>query len=182
MSRLSPIDPSAFSPEEHAAYEELGRVPHNPRGPTAIWSRNPLLAKAALPLGNYLRFESKLSADLRELAILTTARQLNSQNEWSSHRPLAEKAGLEPSVLDDIAHRRKPKFSSALHEIVYDVAAELASTHDLRDATYRKAVNVLGERRLIDIITTVGFYTMLSLLLRSTRAPLPDGVVPPLPE
>ena len=181
MSRLSSVDRNAFTAEELKVYEQVAAVRQNPHGPTAIWSRSPLLAQAALPLGNFLRFHSSVPGPLRELAILVSARHFNSQNEWNSHRPLAEKEGVDPALLDLIAKRQRPVFSDPAQEVVFDVATALAQTHDIDDATYERAQRVLGERVLIELITTVGFYGMLSLLLRSTRAPLPEGVAPPLP-
>lgn len=181
MSRLSPIDPSAFNATELATYQRVSAVAQNPRGPTAIWSRSPELAAAALPLGNFLRFQSSLSDAQRELTILVSARSHSSQNEWNAHRPLAQKAGVPASAIEDIAHRRTPQFDDPGLTLTYEVATALAQTHDLHDALYARAVAGLGERRLIELITTVGFYGMLALLLQSTRAQLPDGVSPPLP-
>lgn len=181
MSRLQPIDPSTFNASELATYQQVTAVKQNPRGPTAIWSRSPALAAAAIPLGNYLRFHSSLSDAQRELSILIAARAHSSQNEWHSHRPLAEKAGVPVAAIEAIAQRGTPQFTDHSLALVCDVATMLAQSHDLDDALYARAVAGLGERGLIELITTVGFYGMLALLLRSTRAQLPDGVTPPLP-
>ncbi len=181
MSRLLPIDPSTFDAAERATYQQVVAVKQNPRGPTAIWSRSPELAAAAIPLGNYLRFRSTLSDAQRELSILVSARAHSSQNEWHSHRPLAEKAGVPAAAIEAIARRSSPEFTDPSLALVYDVATMLTQSHDLDDALYARAVAGLGERGLIELITTVGFYGMLALLLKSTRAQLPDGVSPPLP-
>ena len=37
---------------------------------------------------------------MRELAILTTAREMDSQFEWVAHEPEALKEGVEQSVID----------------------------------------------------------------------------------
>lgn len=180
MSRLSPVNSAAFSEDELRAYEHVISVRHNPRGPTAIWSRSPVLAEAAVKFGDYIRFSSTLRGDLRELAILVTARACDAQNEWFAHRPLAEREGVPDEVIEQIAQRRRPNFPDAAAAAVFDVAAVLNDSQDIDDETWSRAVDVLGERALVELISTIGFYTMIAMLLKATRAALPAGVRPPL--
>ena len=49
------------------------------RGPGGIMLHSPELLQVARPLNRYLRHEAVLGGRVRELAILTTARQLDSQ-------------------------------------------------------------------------------------------------------
>lgn len=51
------------------------------RGPGGIQLHSPELAHRSRPLNRYLRFESGLGGRVRELAILITARELDSQFE-----------------------------------------------------------------------------------------------------
>ena len=37
-----------------------------------------------------------------------------------------------------------------------------------------------GERGVIDLIGTCGYYAAVSMVLNATRHPLPEGVAPPL--
>lgn len=181
MSRLSPVDPGRFAEDERRAYDQVSAVPQNPRGPTAIWLRSPLLAKAAVDFGDFIRFNSTLRADLRELAVLVTARACNAQNAWYAHRSLAEREGLPTDVIEAVAERRRPWLADADAAIVYDVAAALTETQDIDDQAWARAVERLGERTMIELISTVGFYTMIAMLLNGTRADLPEGAEPPLP-
>lgn len=181
MTRLSPVDSAAFDGDELRAYEQVGSLPQNPRGPTAIWSRSPLLARAAVEFGDYIRFSSTLRGDLRELAILVTARACNAQNEWYAHRPLAEREGVSAQVIADIAARRHPELDDPDAGAVYDVAVALNTQHDVDDAAWERAVSRLGERTMVELISTVGFYAMIAMLLNATRADLPEGAEAPLP-
>src|SRR6266576_3515046 len=54
------------------------------RGPGGILLQSPELSRHARPLNRYLRHEAGLGGRVRELAILTTARELDSQFEWAA--------------------------------------------------------------------------------------------------
>jgi len=50
-------------------------------------------------MNRILRNDVPLEPRLRELAILVTAREFDSQFEWTAHEPVALKEGLDPKVL-----------------------------------------------------------------------------------
>jgi len=64
------------------------------RGPGGILLHSPALARHTRPLNHYLRHEAGLDGRVRELAILTTARELDSQFEWAAHEPAARGEGI----------------------------------------------------------------------------------------
>lgn len=53
-------------------------------------------------------------------------------------------------------------------------------THQVGDAHFRTAVDAFGERGAVDLMGTIGYYHMMSILMNVDRYPLPDGVKPPL--
>jgi len=55
------------------------------------------------------RFDSTLPGDLRELAIIITARYWNTQYEWYSHRRFAVEEGVSPATADAIASGKRPR-------------------------------------------------------------------------
>src|SRR5260370_25398098 len=75
------------------------------RGPDGILLHSPDLSRYARPLNRYLRHESGLGGRARELAILTTARELDSQFEWAAHEPEALREGIPPDLIE-ITKRR----------------------------------------------------------------------------
>src|SRR3954471_21045187 len=63
------------------------------RGPAGLHLYSPgglLLSQ----LNHYLRFDSGIAPRLREIAILTTAREYTHQFEWTMHEPAALKEGV----------------------------------------------------------------------------------------
>ena len=79
------------------------------RGPFAAMLRSPEVMLRAKAMGDYLRFKSSIPPRLNELAILVTARQWGQNYEWHAHRPLAEKAGLNPDIAQAVADGRRPQ-------------------------------------------------------------------------
>jgi hypothetical protein len=58
------------------------------------------------------------------------------------------------------------------------VVREATTTRALSDALYAEAHDALGEQGLMDLITLVGYYDHLALVMSVYRTPLPDGEKP----
>ena len=76
------------------------------QGPAGIQLYSPKTAAHASALNRYLRFEAGFTAHVREVAILITAREMDSQFEWVAHEPEALKEGVPQQVIDVIKYRR----------------------------------------------------------------------------
>ena len=84
--------------EAQAVYDRLadpaGGTLRGLRGPGGIQLHSPELSRHSRPLNNYLRYQAGLSGRVRELAILATARELDSQFEWAAHEDAALREGI----------------------------------------------------------------------------------------
>jgi 4-carboxymuconolactone decarboxylase len=179
--RLPPIPESELSEAQHRVRDEIASGPRGGvRGPFDALLRSPELADRLQKLGAYVRFENSLPAPLAELAILVTARHWGAQYEWYAHRRLAEKAGLAPAVADAIAEGRRPTSMDVDEAAVVNFCRELHETKHVSDATWSMALDRFGERGVVDLIGTCGYYGAVSMVLNATRHPLPAGVAPPL--
>src|SRR5205807_10247559 len=76
------------------------------RGPGGIHLHSPELARHTRALNRYLRQEAGLGGRVRELAILVTARELDSQFEWAAHEAEGRREGLSSEIIETIRHRR----------------------------------------------------------------------------
>jgi 4-carboxymuconolactone decarboxylase len=149
------------------------------RGPFNALLRSPELADRVQRVGEYLRFGTSLPARLNELAILVNARFWGSKYEWYAHRPLAEKGGLAPAIADDLARNRRPQSMQPDETVVYEFCTALHTTHAVDDALFDRAVAVLGERGVMDLIGVSGYYTLVSMVLNVADIPLPAGAPAP---
>ena len=105
MARL-PDHPDPLPPATQRAYDRIqakrarihGRA--RPAGPFAPLLHHPALAERVGDLGEFLRFDSRLPGDVRELAILMAARSVSQPYEWVAHAPIALKEGLPAEVVE----------------------------------------------------------------------------------
>ena len=182
--RFKPLVESEMSEAQLKAVREVASGPRgrlDPDGPSALLLRSPELMSRTQKVGEYLRFNSSLPRRLNEFAILITARQWNAQLEWFVHQPLAVKAGLAPAVAADLAQGKRPTGMTDDEEIVYQFCKELHETKTVSDPIFKAAVDMFGERGVIDLIGLTGYYTMLAMVLNVAKQPLPNGAPPPLP-
>jgi 4-carboxymuconolactone decarboxylase len=134
----------------------------------------------AQKFGAYTRFHSSVRRQLNEIAILVTARYWNSQYPWYSHHRMALEAGLDAGIIDAIARGSRPPNMQPDEAAAYDFCRELLETKQVSDATFRAAVNAVGERGVVDLLGVMGYYQLVSMALNVDRYPMPEGVQPEL--
>jgi 4-carboxymuconolactone decarboxylase len=179
--RFKPLTWDQMSPEQKTMTTNLLNGPRQGLGgPFNVLLRSPEMGDLAQKLGEYARFRPAVPAKLRELAIIVTARHWTAQYEWNAHRRAAAQAGLSADVIDAIANRKRPAKMQPDEEAVYNFATELLETKQVRDETFKAAVDKFGEKGVVDIIGVMGYYQMVSMLLNVDRYPLAAGVQPEL--
>ena len=65
-------------------------------------ANNPAVMDRVAAVGEYMRFQSKLDPQLRELAILTTAQEIRCAYEWTAHYTIAQKLGVPAKLLSSV--------------------------------------------------------------------------------
>jgi len=180
QDRMPPLSTDQLSGEQTQALAEFVAARGQPTGPWIALLRSPELMKRTRGLSDYLRFESPLPGYLREFVILMTARQWGQNYEWNAHYPLAIDEGFSAEMAQAIAEGRRPEGMVEEEAILYDLCMELQRNHSVSDATYARAVERFGEQGVVETVSLVGYYTMISMILNTSRAPLPEGVKPAL--
>ena len=178
MSRLPPLDPAQLTPEQQRVAADIAGARKNVRGPFTIWLRNPALAEHANRFGIALRDSKVLDRRLFELVVITVCRAWSVQYAWSSHAPQAELAGVSPEVIAAIQQNRTPNFTRDDERVAYSVASEIMATRELSKETYDVAIKQFGEQGTVELISTVGYYAMVGIFLKSFDVPTPTGDKP----
>jgi 4-carboxymuconolactone decarboxylase len=149
-------------------------------GPAAIR----LYSKIAEPSGainRYLRFEAGISPRVREVAILITAREMDSQFEWVAHEPEALKEGVPSAVIDVIKHRRSTAGLDETDATVIELGRQVWRDHKVSSELFAKAKALFGASMLIDLVQLMGNYATTAALLATVDMQLHKGSKPLLP-
>jgi alkylhydroperoxidase family enzyme len=157
--------PGVDSPEAQQMVEQIreergGRFPHL----FHMQLYNPAIADGWLRLGSAVRFKSELDDPTRELAICLVARMTGAEYEWRAHRRIAIQHGFSEAQLDSILEWRSGQFDDR-HESVLALAEGLTKNVDVDDATFDAAKAHLSPRQVVELVTTVAYYNMVSRFL-----------------
>ena len=181
IDRLPPLAPEAMDEAQREAAAALAAGPRKGVfGPFVPLLRSPELMDRLQRVGEYLRYGNSVPARLNEWAILVTARHWTNQFEWAVHYPLAVRAGVAREAVDALAARQRPRPMADDEATVYDFVSEALATHAVGDATYQRALALFGERGIVDLLGTVGYFSAIDLLMNVAGTPPPASDVAPL--
>jgi 4-carboxymuconolactone decarboxylase len=147
-------------------------------GPFNATLRSPELTELSFTLGEHLLFGTTLPRRLVEMAILIRARFSGSQLEWWAHRSRAEEAGLHDAVCEALRMGRRPDSMAEDEAALFDLCVELLRDPAVSDRTFARARDLFGERGVVELTYLVGFYGMISLVLKVAEVDAPDGSTP----
>ena len=173
MPRLTELRTKDLLPAEaHAAYDAIAASRGGVvRGPFAIMLRSPEAAQRAAHLGSYVRFESTLTPRVREVAALTVACELDVDYERAAHVRAAPEAGVPQAAIDAMIHRTSEAGLDPEDATVIRFTRAILNHHRADEATYQALVAQLGERAFVDLLTNVGYFAMLAVILDATEVP-----------
>ena len=162
----------------HHVFDAIAESRGEVRGPFTMLLHSPELASRVSHLGAHVRFESNLDGKLKELVILTIARELDCQFEWSMHAALARKAGVPDVCVDAIANHGAPEQVSSHEANVCAYVRELLQTHRVSQPTFVAVEKYLGAAGCVELSGLVGYYVMLACVLNALEVdPAPTGEV-----
>jgi len=187
--RVAEIDPADLTEAQRALYEWYTTgpraAPDSPfrlvgpdgrlQGPPSIWILSPPFGQALQQIGGVVRFGSRLPARGREIAILLVGHHHRSPFELYAHRLAGAAAGLSEADLAALADHREPAGLSDVEACMFRTTRRILDAGTLDDDEFRAAVGVLGEPGLLELVTIVGYYTMVAwqLAVFDVRPPSP---------
>ena len=184
-ARLPLLNRAELDTEGQRRYDVIvnpdSRYADGPWGQVAMWMYSPLMVEHIFPAGTYLRFGTQKDPRLTELALLSTAREVRSQYEWSVHEPAAVAAGLEPEIID-IVKRRTPL--DAVDDVpglgerertLIQFAREVVSDERLSSPTFAQALALFGDKDMMNLAWLVGYYNFVNITLKIFDIQLEPG-------
>ena len=178
--------PLPFTPPDDVYPDSRSRLPllrapaQNPAAAPALYSRR--IAPEGTGPGHIRRhgaglrsLEASVGRRLMALAILVTAREHNSQFQWTMNELTALQDGLEPTVIEQIRHREPVTALGEREAVLIEFGRELFGKHSVSAETYARALEIFGERDLVDFIDLMAQHAGDAVLLTAFDQHLPAG-------
>ncbi|MFQ6027944.1 MAG: carboxymuconolactone decarboxylase family protein [Dehalococcoidia bacterium] len=124
---------------------------------------SPKAAGHMTSLGAQLRFDSSAPENLKELTIILTAREWNSDIEWTGHSVLAARAGVSDASIEAIRTRKAPEGLTDDEAKIARYVHQLIRDKKVSDSTYQAVEELVGSRGAVDLTLTVSYYSALAL-------------------
>ena len=135
---------------------------------------HPDLFRRWLVFANHVLGKSTIDVRQREVLILRTAKLVDSEYEWGQHVVIAKEAGLNDDEIQAI--ETSGDGLDQVEQLLCDVADELTRDKVLSADVWAKLNEHFDTRQVMDIVFTVGQYTMLAMALNTFGVQLDEGL------
>lgn len=178
LSRLPPVTAEDLDEEGQRLLAARTNFTPGP-GPTHITIFSPRERDLGIPSGE----RSPVGPRYFQLAVLITAREIDQQYEWSSHEPAGLRQGLEQSVIDVVKYDRDVAGLSDKDATMITFGRALFREHRVSSELWQKMVSHFGRQHTVQIMTIMGEYFRVGLMLNAVDQHLPPArkaLLPPL--
>ena len=168
MTRIEPITRDAeLSPEAEAVAARIVETRGELSRPFQVLLHSPALADRVAELGNVVRTRSTLADADRELTTLATGSFLGCAFVWTSHLDAAAAAGV--SAVTIAAFRENRSALEGREATIVAFVDELCAGAVSNDV-YAQAKDLFDTRAFVELVATVGYYTMLARVMSAFEA------------
>jgi 4-carboxymuconolactone decarboxylase len=174
LTRLPPLTRADLDEEGKAVYDRIvGDGPAPTTGPVPLSLYSPKIAQVFSDLNGYLRYNGELSPQLTEVSILVATWEIEQQYEYSAHEPAALRFGAPQAVIDTIKYDREPVDLSPEETVIIRLGRQLMREHKVDSELYAEAVNLFGRKGVVELVTVMGDYVMVGMVLTTIDQHLP---------
>jgi 4-carboxymuconolactone decarboxylase len=146
---------------------------------------SPGLSKGLNEAHHYLKYDSGLGDRLTTVAVLTTARELTNQFEWTQWEEHArtpkDTRYVEPNVIDAIKYCRPVTDLDAKDAAIITLGREMFGPRKVSSETFAKVLQLFGRRGAVDLEELMGLYAATAYELVVFDQQLHAGQKPLLP-
>jgi len=183
LTRLPPLTRDDLDEEGQAVYDRIvGDGPTPRTGPVALSLYSPPIAQVFSDLNGYLRYNGVLSPRHTEVAILVAAWEIEQQYEYSAHEPAALSYGAPQAVIDTIKYDREPVGLSPEETVIIKLGRAIMRDHKVDSMLYAEAEQLFGPRGIVEMVTVMGDYVMVGMIMTAIDQHLPEerpALLPP---
>ena len=139
-------------------------------------ANHPDLARDWMTFAGHILRRSTLPARDREILILRTGWLCRAEYEWAQHVRIGRVAGLNEADVANIMKGPGAPDLSLHDKLLLQAADELHDDHFLSDATWGALKRTYKTEQVMDLVFTVGQYTLVSMALNSFGVQLDEGL------
>jgi 4-carboxymuconolactone decarboxylase len=176
LTRLPPLARADLNDEGKAIYDKIvGTGPAPVTGPVALSLYSPKIAQVFNDLNGYLRYNGDLSPRHTEVAIVAATWEIQQPFEYSAHEPAALKFGAPQAVIDTIKFNREPMGLSPEETMIIKLCRAIMREHKVSSEMYAEAVKLFGRKGLVELVTVMGDYVMVGMVMTAIDQHLPEN-------
>lgn len=172
-ARVTPLEPSEWPADVRLWLDRSGTG----RPVAAIYrtyARHLSMDKPRTMVSEHIRQTSTLSARVRELLIMRIGLLCRSEYEWAAHAPAGRRAGMtEADVQRIVAGPQAP--GDPVDTALLQAVDELYRDDFVSDVTWKSLAATFNQKQLLDVLTTIGGYRMVSMALNTLGVQLEPG-------
>jgi 4-carboxymuconolactone decarboxylase len=175
LTRLPPLTRADLDDGGKAVYDDIvGDGPAPTTGPVAVSLYSPKIARPWNDLNGFLRYNGELTPRQTEVAILVATWEIEQQYEYSAHEPAALRFGAPQAVIDTIKYDREPEGLSADETLIIKLGRQLMREHKVDSDVFAEAVQRFGRKGTVELVTVMGDYVMVGMVLTAIDQHLPE--------
>ncbi|MHA2039276.1 MAG: carboxymuconolactone decarboxylase family protein [Promethearchaeota archaeon] len=126
--------------------------------------------------GNHVLYKSSLPIREKEILILRTGWLCNSKYEWAQHSLIGKRFGLSEEEILRIKEGPDAEGWSSFESTLIRAADELYIDSFINDSTWEELAKKYNTQQLLDVVFTVGQYTLTAMALNSLGIQLEKGM------
>ncbi|MFX1407140.1 MAG: carboxymuconolactone decarboxylase family protein [Promethearchaeota archaeon] len=138
-------------------------------------ARYPKLMKNWYPFFAHIVAGSRLPKRDREIIILRIGWLCQSEYEWAQHAISAESAGFTEEEIQRITKGPNAEGWNEFEKTLIRAVDELHTNAFISDVTWKKLSEKYDDKKLMDLIFTVGEYNLVSMFLNSVGVQIEEG-------
>ena len=174
--RIPPVEASEATGEQQelldrAAQRRGGRVLNI----TRTMVQHPALARAREPIIDHIMRDTTLTARTREILILRVGWLCQAQYEFGQHTRFGKAAGLSDEEVRRITDGPAAKGWDPFEATLLRAVDELHGDHFISNATWAALSERYNTQQLMDLVFTVGQYTLVCMALNTFGVQLEEG-------
>ena len=142
-------------------------------GPLALLLHMPELALKLESMRLHIRADPSVSPMLKEIVMLTVAREMDAVYIWYAHAAAARAAGVRGDIIDNIRDKRELTELTSDEQLVVDFSRELLRDRKVSRTMFDRASARFGKRGTMTLTSLISAYAMLAYFMNTYELEAP---------